>query len=261
MTLHETASFDLADFPVPTGREEQWRFTPLSRLKGLHDGSAVNDGNDRTEVLTPAGVTYELVSRDDSRIGAAGKPADRVAAQAYNGFEKAGVITVPKELVPAEPIVVNVHGQGGTVFRHLLVDVKPLAEAVVVINYTGTGAQAANVEFVVGDGAEAHRGVEPGLGPRRRPGRAVHRARLGSDATFKSIIVTLGGDLVRISPRVSYTAPGGRGRAGRALLRRRRAAPRTPAAGRPQRAQLLLRRRSTRAASRARTPTRCGSAT
>ena len=30
------SSFDLADFPVPTGREEDWRFTPLNRLAGLH---------------------------------------------------------------------------------------------------------------------------------------------------------------------------------------------------------------------------------
>jgi hypothetical protein len=27
--LHERQSFDPADFPVPTGREEEWRFTPL----------------------------------------------------------------------------------------------------------------------------------------------------------------------------------------------------------------------------------------
>ena len=32
--LHERRSFELADFPVPTGREEEWRFTPLRRLRG-----------------------------------------------------------------------------------------------------------------------------------------------------------------------------------------------------------------------------------
>ena len=29
------ASYDPADFPVPEGREEEWRFTPLRRLRGL----------------------------------------------------------------------------------------------------------------------------------------------------------------------------------------------------------------------------------
>ncbi len=33
--LHEHHSADLADFPVPSGREEEWRFTPLRRLRGL----------------------------------------------------------------------------------------------------------------------------------------------------------------------------------------------------------------------------------
>jgi Fe-S cluster assembly protein SufD len=38
--LHEHQSFSLADFPVPSGREEEWRFTPLRRLRGLHGDAA-----------------------------------------------------------------------------------------------------------------------------------------------------------------------------------------------------------------------------
>ncbi len=33
--LHPQPSFDLADHPVPTGREEVWRFTPLRRIAPL----------------------------------------------------------------------------------------------------------------------------------------------------------------------------------------------------------------------------------
>ena len=33
--LHERQSYDPADFGVPTGREEERRFTPLRRLRGL----------------------------------------------------------------------------------------------------------------------------------------------------------------------------------------------------------------------------------
>jgi hypothetical protein len=32
--LHERQSFDPADFPVPTGREEEWRFTARSSAPG-----------------------------------------------------------------------------------------------------------------------------------------------------------------------------------------------------------------------------------
>src|SRR6185436_6331310 len=89
-------SFDVADFPVPHGREEEWRFTPLARLKGLHDGSAVAGGPDlKIDITAPEGVTHELVDRADPRVGKAGKPVDRVAAQAYSSFEKASVVSVP----------------------------------------------------------------------------------------------------------------------------------------------------------------------
>ena len=29
------------NYLTPTGREEAWRFTPLKRMRGLHDGAAV----------------------------------------------------------------------------------------------------------------------------------------------------------------------------------------------------------------------------
>ena len=82
--LDAVASYDVADFAVPTGREENWRFTPLNRLRGLHDGSAeATDGAVKVDVSAPAGVVVEAVERTDPRVGRAGKPVDRVAAQAH----------------------------------------------------------------------------------------------------------------------------------------------------------------------------------
>ena len=37
-------SFDVNAFEIPGGRDEAWRFTPLRRLRGLHDGSAAASG-------------------------------------------------------------------------------------------------------------------------------------------------------------------------------------------------------------------------
>ena len=39
------ASFNVDAFEVPGHRDEIWRFTPLRRLRGLHDGSAHSTGN------------------------------------------------------------------------------------------------------------------------------------------------------------------------------------------------------------------------
>ncbi|CAM5575736.1 Fe-S cluster assembly protein SufD [Streptomyces sp. URMC 127] len=203
------ASYDVADFPVPHGREEEWRFTPLERLRGLHDGTAVaNGGGVKVEVSAPAGVTVETVGRDDARLGRAGKPVDRVAAQAYTSFEKASVVSIPKDTVLTEPVTVSVHGEGGVAFGHQVIEIGAFAEAVVVLDHTGDTTLAANVEFLVGDGAKLTV-VSVQDWDATAVHAAQHTALVGRDASFKSVIVTFGGDLVRLHPRVVYAGPGG----------------------------------------------------
>jgi Fe-S cluster assembly protein SufD len=202
-------SFDVADFPVPHGREEEWRFTPLERLAGLHDGTAVANGTGiKVDVVAPEGVTVETVGRDDARLGRAGTPVDRVAAQAYSSFEKASVVTVPKETVLTEPVRIAVHGEGGTVFAHQVIELGAFAEAVVVIDHTGDAVLAANVDFVLGDGAKL-----TVVSVQDWDDKAVHvsqhNALVGRDASFKSVVISFGGDLVRLHPRVSYAGTGG----------------------------------------------------
>ncbi|MGW1670774.1 Fe-S cluster assembly protein SufD [Streptomyces sp. NPDC002324] len=202
-------SFDVADFPVPHGREEEWRFTPLERLRGLHDGTAVATGDGlKVDVQAPEGVTVEAVGRDDARLGRAGTPVDRVAAQAYSAFEKAGVITVPKETVLAEPIRIAVHGEGGTAFAHQVIELGAFAEAVVVIDHTGDAVLAANVDYLLGDGAKLTV-VSVQDWDDKAVHVAQHNALVGRDASFKSVVVTFGGDVVRLHPRVTYAGPGG----------------------------------------------------
>ena len=209
-TLHEKASYDLADFAVPTGREEEWRFTPLRRLRGLHDGSAQADGKVVTEVWAPEGVTVERVGRDDARVGSAYVPGDRVSAQAYASFREAVVITVPKEAVPSEHISVEVKGLGtdAAAYGHTVIVVEPLAQATVVLNHEGSATYADNVEFVVGDGASLSV-----ISLQDWADDTVHlshqHARLAKDARFTGFMISLGGDLVRIAPTVAYDAPGG----------------------------------------------------
>ncbi|MFH8470051.1 Fe-S cluster assembly protein SufD [Streptomyces sp. NPDC017991] len=201
-------SFDVADFPVPHGREEEWRFTPLERLRGLHDGTAVATGDGvKVDIEAPEGVTVETVGRDDERLGRA-TPVDRVAAQAYSAFEKAGVVTVPKETVLTEPIRIAVHGAGGVAYGHQVIELGAFAEAVVVIDHTGDAVLAANVDYVLGDGAKLTVvSVQDWDDTAVHVGQ--HNALIGRDATFKSFVVTFGGDLVRLHPRVAYAGPGG----------------------------------------------------
>ncbi|NLU67491.1 Fe-S cluster assembly protein SufD [Streptomyces sp. HNM0574] len=206
--MSASPSFDVADFPVPHGREEEWRFTPLERLKGLHDGSAEASGSLKAEISAPDVVTVETVSREDARIGRTGAPVDRVAAQAFSSFEKASVISVPKEAVLEEPVRVGLHGEGGVTYGHTVFDIGAFAEAVIVLDHTGDTVRSANVEFVLGDGAKV-----TVVSIQDWDDTAVHcsqhNALVGRDASFKSVVVTFGGDVVRLSPRVNYAGPGG----------------------------------------------------
>lgn len=76
-------SFDLADFPVLTGEEEDWRFTPLHRLAGLHlpdgDDTLLTGAAPEVNVTEHEGVTIETVGRDDSRLGSFMVPDDRTS--------------------------------------------------------------------------------------------------------------------------------------------------------------------------------------
>ncbi|OMB86381.1 Fe-S cluster assembly protein SufD [Mycolicibacterium farcinogenes] len=204
------ASFDVNAFEVPGGRDELWRFTPLKRLRGLHDGSAVANGKAGITVTERPGVTVETVGRDDKRLGEGGTPTDRVAAQAYSSFETATVVTVKRDTEVAEPIEIVVEGPGvDTVgYGHLQIRVEELSRAIVVVDLRGSGTYADNVEIIVGDSA--------GLGVIWIADWAddmvhvsAHHAKLGKDAVLGHVNVTLGGDVVRTSATVRFTGPGG----------------------------------------------------
>src|SRR5262249_8045415 len=99
-------------------------------------------------------------------------------------------------------------GEGGGAYGHLTIDVGAYAEVTVIVDHVGTATYAANVDTRLGDGAKLTL-----VSVQDWDGDAVHvehqATSVGRDATFRSIVVTLGGDLVRISPVVRYNGPGG----------------------------------------------------
>ena len=204
------SSFDVDAFEVPGGRDEIWRFTPLKRLRGLHDGSAQATGSAQITVSERAGVIVETVRRGDERLGQGGVPADRVAAQAFSSFNTATVVTVARGTQIPEPIeiVVTGPGAGATAYGHLQIRTGELAEAVVVIDQRGSGTYADNVEFVVGDASRLTVVWVADWADDTVQVCAQH-ARLGKDAVLRHVAVTLGGDVVRMAATVRFDAPGG----------------------------------------------------
>ena len=85
---------------------------------------------------------------------------------------------------------------------------RELSEAVVVIDHVGPRTLAETVEIRVDDGAHltvvSIQDWQPGS-----VHAAAHRLSVGRDATLKHVVVTLGGDVVRITPDAEFTGEGG----------------------------------------------------
>ncbi|MGD0063188.1 MAG: Fe-S cluster assembly protein SufD [Streptosporangiaceae bacterium] len=208
--LHEHRSYDPADFAVPTGREEEWRFTPLRRLRGLHGDAPLPVAKVTVDVDPAPEVKTFTAERSSAQLARTFIPADRVSARAYASFDEATVIMVPAEAQASRATIVTVTGEGtdGAGFGHLLVRAEPNSRAVVVLDYRGSATYADNVEIVVGDGA-ALSVVSLQDWADDTVHLSQHYATLGRDAKLRHTAVTLGGSVVRLAPTVRYAGPGG----------------------------------------------------
>ncbi len=213
-------SFDVADFAVPSGREEEWRFAPVARLAPLFaaDSGGVLEGHGvLTTVVESPEVSVEIVDRGDARLGVAGKPGDRAAAVAWASAPRATLVTIPREAVASKVTSVRIEGVEGAgthdapleaTAAHLVVRAEAMSQGTVVIDHVGHASLTETVEIVAEDGAHltvvsVHDWAEGSVHA------ASHRLTVGRDATVKHIVVTLGGDVVRVTPDAEFTGEGG----------------------------------------------------
>ena len=206
-------SFDVDAFEVPGGRDEEWRFVSLRRLRGLHNGSfaeSLKVVRQQTNVTAPEGVKVETVDGTNERLRAAGAPSDRVAAQAWTSMPEATLITIDPETRSDQPIEVTISGagEGNVSFGATTFDVGRHAEVTLVVKYEGSGTHADNLGFVIGDGAHVTVIIDADWN-----NDTVHLSNqsivMGRDSVMRHNSAIFGGEVVRIFPRVRYTAPGG----------------------------------------------------
>jgi len=187
---------------TPTGREEAWRFTPLAKLKGLHDGSAkIGAEHSLVSRSLPAGVSFERVKSDVHTTD-----SDDAIVQRVVGSDSIAKVTIDGELT--EPVILGRQVIKDAEYSRVQVIVKKFAKATLIVENTGNSLIAEDLELV----------LEPGsnltfVTLQEFENDAVYAARhhaiIDRDATFKSITVTIGGSLVRILPTVEFKAPGG----------------------------------------------------
>lgn len=194
---------------LPTQRNEAWRFTPVGAITALElprAGDGVKKTNSSSSAETcffdsvpPAWVEAYVGRLARSAFAELNMAAvvDGVAVRARRGERVDGAVRISHDGGPgvAHPRVLIVADEG--------------SELTVVESYRGGGQDQltnAVTEVVVGDGARVTHVRVHDLGASRAT--AAVAVRCGRDASYRSIVVTLGGALVRLDLDVALAEVG-----------------------------------------------------
>lgn len=204
-------SFDPGDFGTPTGREVNWKLSPVDRLAPLFADEAGPEGIMRVNVSAPAAVEQLRLAVGDAPRGEHFRPEDLPAALAWTHEPEAPLLRIPANVELDEPIVVRLTGTGGLAHAHVVIEAQPNSRGTVVLRHEGSAQHAQNVEILVRDGAEL-----TVVSVQRWDDDAVHaashQARVDRDAKLTHVVVSFGGGVVRVNPSVELAGSGAEGR-------------------------------------------------
>jgi Fe-S cluster assembly protein SufD len=200
------SSYEVSDFEQVSGQEIEWKNTPVKLLHTLLseplDGSVPD-----YDIAVTGDARVEWIDRGDERIGIAGKPEDRASANAWSSFDKALLVSVIGE---EQSRVTITRDTLGTTARaaHMVIHAEKHSHGLVIIQNSGSAQLSENVEIKVDEGANltvvsVQEWDDEGIH------LASHFAEVGHDAHFKHVLVTLGGNVIRINPSVHLAREGG----------------------------------------------------
>jgi len=201
-----TLQSNILENHTPTGREEAWRFTPLKRLGGMHDGTAVPVLRNSlgAKNALPEGVTVS-----HQNVTALTETDDAIINRVRDFTSTAMVLAIAANAELSEPIFLGRTSEGTheAEFSRVHIRAGVNSKATVIIENSGDTHLAEDLEVEVSAGAHL-----TFISLQEWGAKTIHTARhhavVGRDATFKSIVVTIGGDVVRLLPTVDFIAPG-----------------------------------------------------
>ena len=199
-------SVSAADFPAVTGREPEWKLSPVATLRPLIDAQL--DGSAYSvDATTANGFNHGFRPAAEVKRGVAGLPEDRAAANAWESTTEVLVIELDETLT--ETVVVERQTMGSTPrAAHTLIRVAANTHATLVVRSTGDAFLAENVEFDLADHANLHVVFVQDWNHGAIQ-YAHHLAHVGKGAVLTHISVSLGGDVVVVNPSVQLVGEGG----------------------------------------------------
>jgi Fe-S cluster assembly protein SufD len=204
-------SFDPADFGTPTGREVNWKLSPVDRLASLFVDEAGPTGVMHVEVDAPAEVEQLRLAAGDAPRGEHFRPEDLIAALAWTHESEAPLLRIPANVELDAPVVVRLTGTGGLAHAHVVIEAQPNSRGTVVLRHEGTAQHAQNVEILVRDGADLTV-VSVQKWDDDAIHASAHQARVDRDAKLTHVVVSFGGGVVRVNPSVELSGAGSEGR-------------------------------------------------
>lgn len=201
-------STSISDFSELSSRQEIWRYLPMDKLRGLDSEvmAELQDSEIKKE-LAP-GVTATWIDSTADIVGKAGLPEDRISAIAWTNASKTLLVEIQDNAEIAEPsfLTAELANADAKAF-HVFVKIGANAKATIVLDHVGLGVLAENVEIELGAGAKLDF-VSIQDWDQGSSHISSQFTRLGRDSVLKHVVVSLGGDLVRVTPSAALSSPG-----------------------------------------------------
>lgn len=195
------------NYLAPTGREEAWRFTPLARVGGLLDSAVAISSVNSIKIANPqSGVTLNVKSAGDRPPISTSE--DLATIRGREVVAEVSHIEVSANVQLEQPLLLertNLNGKPQA--SRTLISCGANSHATIILNNSGDAILSDEIEFELAQGATL-----TFVSLQEWSSKAIHLGRqhaiIAKDATFNSIVVTVGGSLVRLLPTVEYSGPG-----------------------------------------------------
>lgn len=193
-------------FPAITGREEEWRFTPVKQIADFLQDSPRPDLRVSTSSGTGNGVT--CVEVPIAEVADGWEAIDLPSAIARQNVRSAIVVTIAPEVDASEPVVLHLAGDTDGAYGHIVIDAQRHSRATVVLEHDPQIDVSGAIVTHIGEGADltvlsAWNGEGSGRQLWQMP------AFVERDAQFRGLVVSLAGSFLRLCPSVEYRGPGG----------------------------------------------------
>jgi Fe-S cluster assembly protein SufD len=196
-----------SNYLAPTGREEAWRFTPLARVVGLLDADVALESVNSISLSNPQnGVKVKIQSASD--CAAISKSDDLATVRGRDFVTEVSHIEISDNAQLDEPLLLersNLSGKPQA--SRTLVSCGANSHSTIILHNTGNAILSDEIEFELAQGSTL-----TFVSLQEWDSKAIHLGRqhaiIAKDATFNSVVVTVGGSLVRLLPTVEYSGPG-----------------------------------------------------